>query len=524
MQKILTSCFLSLSLSVSISVHAQVPDTLYVALGDEPTAGFDPIMGWGKYGNPLFQSTLLKRNQQLEFVGDLAKDWTLSHDRKTWSVELRNDVKFSNGQPLTAKDVAFTFNQAKQALSSHDLTDLESITVLDPTHIEFHLTKPNITFLDHFSAIGIVPEKEYVTDTKEHTNGYGRHPIGSGPYILQSWQQGQFARLEKNPFYYGKQPQFEHLVLVFASEETRYGLLKTKQVQLAAIPQQFAKVLPVDYRLWQVASVDNRGVVWPMNKPSKTEKGNCVSSSLAIREAVDMVIDKQLIVDTVMDGFARPAYSVADNMPWGLPAADRKQPLDNSSAIAAAQSLLDKAGWKVNADSGLREKEGVPAVMTLYYKAGDSVREQLALTVAQMVKPLGISMSVKGADWDTIAGKMLENPVLMGFGSHSANEVRYLYHSDYAAVDFYNSGQYRNSVVDNDIDKALQATSWQASLPFWLAAEKQIVKDQPWTWLVNLQHLYAASTCLDLGQPITEPHGHGWPITENIEQWRWTCQ
>jgi len=69
--------------------------------------------------------------------------------------------------------------------------------------------------------------------------------------------------------------------------------------------------------------------------------------------------------------------------------------------------MLDKAGWKVNANSGLREKEGVPAVMTLYYKAGDSVREQLALTVAQMVKPLGISMSVKGSDWDTIAGKAI---------------------------------------------------------------------------------------------------------------------
>ncbi len=82
---------------------SKYPETLKVALGSEPTTGFDPILGWGKYGNPLFQSTLLKRDKDLNFVGDLATEWRLTNNKLTWIVTLRDDVLFSNGTPLQLK-------------------------------------------------------------------------------------------------------------------------------------------------------------------------------------------------------------------------------------------------------------------------------------------------------------------------------------------------------------------------------------------------------------------------------------
>ena len=87
-------------------------DELVLAVGGEPDAGFDPTTGWGRYGSPLFQSTLLKRDSQLNIVNDLASSYEVSEDGRVWTVVLRKDVKFSDGKPLTAADVVFTFETA----------------------------------------------------------------------------------------------------------------------------------------------------------------------------------------------------------------------------------------------------------------------------------------------------------------------------------------------------------------------------------------------------------------------------
>lgn len=198
--------------------------------------------------------------------------------------------------------------------------------------------------------------------------------------------------------------------------------------------------------------------------------------------------------------------------------------MPNGADLNAAKKILSEAGWADTNGNGIIDKNGHEANMTLFYLSGDSVREQLSIVVAHMIKPLGINIELLAGSWDFIATKMHENPVLMGFGNHSAKEVRFVYHSDFAGVDFFNTGFYNNHKVDQALEQASNAPSWEASLPFWQQAQQQILADQPWTWLVNLDHLYAASSCLDLGEPIPEPHGHGWPLTANITEWLWTCQ
>lgn len=94
-------------------------DELVLAVGTEPEGGFDPTTGWGQYGSPLFQSTLLKRDAKLQLVNDLATAYSVSEDGLTWTVTLRNDVKFSDGEPLTAEDVKFTFDTVKPEWVCH---------------------------------------------------------------------------------------------------------------------------------------------------------------------------------------------------------------------------------------------------------------------------------------------------------------------------------------------------------------------------------------------------------------------
>jgi peptide/nickel transport system substrate-binding protein len=511
---------LALTVPFTIAVpasYAATPAQLIISLGNEPDAGFDPIYGWGRYGDPLFQSTLIRRNKNLELSGDLAANWTLSSDRLTWTIELKPNIKFSNGSDLTTSDIAFTYLTAKNAATTHDLSNLVKIEVVDANKIQFVLNQPDITFIDELTSLGVVPKDSY-------DENYGQHPIGSGPYTFKRWDKGQQLLVTANPFYYGQKPEFENILIVFTDEDSKLALLKSGQLQLAAIPQRFSSVITPPLALWQIDSVDNRGISWPVNKPNKTDdqqaNGNNVSHDPAIRQAINLAMDRDLLVNGVLNGYGRPAHSIADGMPWG----PVKQNLANSADLEAAKKMLSDAGWADTNGNGTIDKDGHEANMTLLYKSGDSVREQLSIVAADMVKPLGINIELLAGSWDFIATKMHENPVLMGFGSHSAKEVRFVYHSDFAGVDFFNTGFYSSKEVDQALDQASNAPSWEASLPFWQQAQQQILADQPWTWLVNLDHLYAASSCLDLGDPIPEPHGHGWPLTANITEWSWTCQ
>lgn len=500
--------------------HAgSAPETLTLALGAEPESGFDPLLGWGKYNNPLFQSSLIQRDSQLALTPGLAQSWQTDADGLQWHIKLKPDLKFSDGSVLDADDIKFTFEHAAKSASAQDLTMLARVDIIDPLHLVFHLSRPDINFIEPLTTLGIVPSDSYGKD-------YAANPTGSGPYKMVRWDRGQQLVVERNPFYAGQRPEFDRLVLLFGNDDSRFTQLQAGQLDMAAVVPRYAFHIPGGFRLWQVKSVDNRGVVWPMDKPDAAfpNRGSWVSSDKAIREAVSLVVDRSLLVHGLLDGFARPAWSIADDLPWG----ESHQPDKGSHSehMAQAQVLLDKAGWQMQDGVRVKVIDGNPvaARMTLNYAAGDSTREQLSLALAQMVKPLGIILTPKAGSWEEIAKVMHKQPVLMGFGSHSASEVYFTHHSRYGGVEYYNSGFYHNAKVDNLLDSARQAHSWEASLPLWQQAQREIANDQPWTWLVNLTHLYAARACLNLGEPGIEPHGHGWPILNNVTQWHWTCQ
>ena len=103
---------------------------------------------------------------------------------KIWTVTLRDDVKFSDGEPLTAKDVKFTFETAANSGSVIDLNVLEKVEAIDPTNVKFTLKEAQSTFVNNLVATGIVPEHAYSED-------YAENPVGSGPFQLVQWDKGQ---------------------------------------------------------------------------------------------------------------------------------------------------------------------------------------------------------------------------------------------------------------------------------------------------------------------------------------------
>ncbi|TKJ16756.1 nickel ABC transporter substrate-binding protein [Blastococcus sp. CCUG 61487] len=506
------------------STSAGPPTELRLAIGGEPDDGFDPTLGWGRYGSPLFQSTLLARNADLDVVPELATDWSISDDGLVWTVDIRTDARFSDGEPVTAADVAYTFTTASRSGGLTDVTALAEAVAVDDDTVELRLERPQSTFVNRLISLGIVPEHAHGPD-------YGRQPVGSGPFELVQWDQGQQLIVERNDDYYGEQSAFERIVFQFTDEDASIAAASAGQVDMAAVP---AALTTGDIRgmdLVAVESVDNRGLMFPyVQDDGRTTDaglpiGNDVTADRAIRRAVNVAVDRQALVDGVLEGHGSPATGPVDGLPWHEP----ESAIEDADPETAEQ-LLDEAGWVDGDGDGVREKDGVRAAFSLLYPASDSLRQDLALSVVDMLSPVGIEVTAEGVSWDGIYQRMHSDAVLFGWGSLDPTEMYNLYSSAQAGVESWNPGFYSNPDVDAHLEAAMTATDPEEANRHWRAAQYDgegtgfgPSGDAAWAWLVNLDHTYYVDECLDLGALLIEPHGHGWPITAGITGWRWTC-
>lgn len=499
-----------------------VPAELKLAIGSEPTEGFDPLLGWSHGSYLLLHSPLLKQNADLSWQNVLTQSVTPNQDGRGWLIRLKPNLTFSNGAPLTAEDVAFTYNSAAQGGGKIDMGNFVSAKVLSPTEVAITLSAPQSTFVNVLGSLGIVSKRDY--DPKR----YAREPVGAGPYRLVSFLPGQQLVVEANPYYAGGNNDFKRLVFVFIDEESAYAAAQSSQLDLVRIAPSLAPTVPASLKLWVRPSVENRGIVFPIPAAGKKDAkgypiGNDVTSDVAVRRAINYAIDRKLLADQLLEGHAIPAYSAVEGLPWLNKATAFKD-----GDAAHANALLDEAGWKMGSD-GIRHKGNLRAAFTLWYTSGDSTRRDLAEAVRAMLGPIGLEVSLKSGSWEQVEREMHANPVLMGWGSLDPMELYHHYQSGSGGVEFYNPGYYSNPVVDGHLKQALDAPNWQAAVPFWQQVEWDgkrgagVQGDAAWAWLLNVQHTYLANRCIDLGKGAPEIHG-SWSLLNNLQDWRWTCR
>ena len=498
----------------------EIKDSVIVAMGhgSEPEAGFDPAYGWGAgehVHEPLIQSTLTVTTTDLEIAYDLATDVSVSEDGMVWTVTIRDDVKFTDGESLTASDVAFTYNTVKETSSVNDFTMLKEAVAVDDTTVEFHMEKEYSIWPYTMAIVGIVPEHAYGPD-------YGLNPIGSGRYIMKQWDKGQQIIFEANPDYYGKEVQMKKVTVVFMDEDAAFAAAKAGQVDLAYTAASYSEQAVAGFELLAFASVDNRGFNLPATKAVVSEDGtvagNDFTSDVNVRRAINIGINREQMIENVMYGYGTAAYSVCDGMPWYNEEAEVAYDLDGALA------LLDEAGWVVGED-GIREKDGVRAAFTLMYPASDSVRQMMAADTANQLKTLGIEVQIEGVGWDVAYGRALSEPLMWGWGAHTPMELYNMYHTVEGGMAEYSP--YANETVDKYMDEALAADSLEEAYELWKMAqwdgETGITQDGdiPWIWLANIDHLYWSRENLNVAEQKLHPHGHGWSVVNNVDQWTW---
>ena len=492
---------------------------------NEPAAGFNPFFNWGTGDHshePLIHSTLITTTPSMGFANDLATGYRVSDDSLFWTFTIRDDVSFSDGHPLTARDVAFTINGIKTSHgSTTDLNMIDQAVAKDDVTIEISLKRPWNALLYTLAVIGIIPEHAYDAN-------YGAKPIGSGRYLLEQWDRGQQVILKANPNYYGEASKMQRVVVVFTGEDSALAAVRAGQVDIAATSAVFSGQRIEGYELVAIKSVDSRGISLPSLSrkdlamydleypPGNDPVSGPVTSDIAIRRALNYAIDRDLMVRNVLNGHGTAAFSVADGMPWA------SLDMRLTSSVETAKTMLSNGGWLPGAD-GILQKSGMKATVSLLYPAGDSLRQSLAHEFSNQARQIGIDVQIEGLSWDSIYHRQYFDLVLWGWGSNSPTELYNLYHSNGTC----NFPQYKSAVIDGYLEAALATPAIEESFSLWQKAQwdgTQGVAPQgaaSWVWLVNVDHLYFKREGLNLAQQKLHPHGHGWSLLNNVDRWTW---
>ena len=489
-------------------------------------AHFDPLMDFGGGGHGagarLIFSTLVEVDADNNIKPDLAESYSISGDALTYAFTLRTDAKFTDGTAVTTEDIVFTYESLMEAATSVDLSNVASINAAGNT-VTITLSKPQSTFILTAASAGIVPKHAY-------GDGFGLNPVGSGPYRLVQHDVDQQFILEANEDYYMQIPEIKRAVFVRMSDsDIQLAAVRGGQVDITMTDAVLAAVNTVPgYDLLVADTVDNMGIVMP-TVPDTGEinqygfpVGNSITGDVNFRKALAYGLDRDAISRDALNGFATPAFSENDGMPWSNP--DSVIEYDPGYAV----SLLEESGWVMGSD-GIRVKDGKRASFALLYFSGNNTRQSVAMAAAQQAREnLGIEILVEGASSSDISARMFSEPLILAWGSSNPITSYYLFHSSRAGLnDWYNPQNYRSSSVDGYLEQAMGAGSIEEAIIYFKMAQWDGVAgtsmrgDCPYIFLINVSHLYWVRDGLDTGRRPIHAHGNSWPLVSNLREWKW---
>lgn len=498
-------------------------DEIVVSMGARIPHEFDPKDRYGMYNEAhITHSTLLRRTPDLKIVGDFAKDYKISEDGLVWAFDLHDDFKFSNGELVTAEDVKFSYEMLKEDGKHWDLEFIDSIEVPSKNKIVFKLKSPRSTFASsQLVEVPIVPKAHY-------DENYKQNPIGSGPYKVVEYKPNEQAIFEINPYWHGEKPYFKKWTWVLLEENTVLASLESGEVDMIYATPEFADKKIDGCKLFDIESNDVRGLSMPYVKkgvindsPDGYTVGNNVTSDPIIRKALNIGMDRRKVVDTVLNGHGKPAYSVIDGTSFW-----NSEAIIEDNKPEEAKKILDENGWVVGKD-GIREKDGIKAEFELYYPTQDQIRTNVAVEAANQAKELGINIKLVGSNWDEMITKSHEVALLYAGGRHNPNQFFESHHPSTAGKGWTNITFYNNPKVTEYLEKAMNSSDLEEANKYWKLAQwdgnvgASVKGDIANVWLARINHTYLGDSRINVGNQGMHSHGHDWALIANISEWKW---
>ncbi len=486
-----------------------------VGIAYEPET-LSPLLGFGKDGNSKIFDGLLALDADMRLKPALAAALPeVSADGLTYTYRLRQGVTFSDGKPFAAKDVVFTYRTVLDArtnnASKSELDAVKDVRAVGDDTVVFTLKYPYAPFAQR-TVHPIVPEHA-LAGQDVNTGPFTTKPVGTGPYVLTGWSRGEKLSFTANPSYWGGKPAVEKFTMaVIKDDDVRATRLRAGELDGAILPPNLAKGFAGDQgrKTHTAKTYDYRTVTLPTHHE--------VTGDTAVRRALDLAVDRQTMVDKILEGAGKPAYGpVPTGSEWFAEGTERTHDPD------AAKKILDEAGWKPGKD-GVRVKDGVRAEFPLWYLSGDKLRQDHALAYASDAKKAGISIKTQAGTWEVIEPRMKQDAVLAGGGSPGDPDFdQYLLLTSSLAGDgFNNMAWYDNKAVDRALTKGRESGDRAVRADAYETVQRELVKNPGYTFLTHIDHLYVVDDSWTGLSTQVEPHDHGlangpwW----NVEDWK----
>ncbi len=355
--RILVLLLLTLLFAISAVVSAQgnAPTTVTIALTDDPPSG-DPHKTRGANGGHLlfnlYDGLVALSGDMLTITPALATSWEKLDDL-SWRFELRRGVTFHNGEPFDAEAVRYSIARLLDPNAvrfNTDYREFGEVEIVDPYTVIVHTRTPDPNFLPKMASLHMVPPA-YTSMVSEEE--FSAHPVGTGPYRFVSWTLGQQLVLEANDDYWGGRPSIDRLVFRPIPEaSTRLAELQAGTVDIiVGLNYDAIPLLDADPNLRAEANTGRRTVFMHMDLLNGAEP----LQDVRVRQAMAYAIDRQLLIDAVLNGYGTPLATIFRPDMFGYSADFQPYPYDPEKARA----LLAEAGYPNGFDIRFMTSDGI---------------------------------------------------------------------------------------------------------------------------------------------------------------------
>lgn len=494
------------------AIEPKSKDSIVYALTSSPTGIFNPLLNDTTYDDAVIDLTynsLLSFDKNLNPKPELAKAYEISDDNLSITFKLNDNIKWNDGKTLTADDVAFTFTsladkgytgskygyveKLKGAKDYHEgnIDKIEGIEVIDKNTIKFTFAQPYSPGLTNLGSIGIIPKHIWgevpIAQWKDKKDLLTK-PVGTGPYKVVSFTEGQDVQLKRNDNYFDGDVKTEKFILKVTNEDTATGELLNGTVDVIDASNLKNKdIKELESEGMDVTSYDSNLVQY-MGFNLRDKK----FQDKNLRQAFMYALDRNAMVDKLLEGNGQVVDTPMLPSSWSYP---DKSTLNNYKYNKdKAKELLKQAGYEDRDNNGIVEdKDGKELVVKLTYPTGNKLREQTAPIIQANLKDIGVKMELENMEFTALMDKVVANHdfelYLMGNNLSLDPDPKPYWHSTSASDEKGNSAwnisSFKNEKADQLIEQGISVSDQKQRKEIYSQFGKLLNDEVPWAYLYS---------------------------------------
>lgn len=500
----------------------EMPDTIVYGMSTSPSGDFNPVLTDSIYDDAvcgLVYTSLLKLDEEQNLMPYLAKEYTVSDDQKTITFTLNDNLKWSDGEALTSKDVAYTFNALGNAdyageygsyvekikgAAEYKEGKAESISGIetpDDNTIKIEFETAYGPGLTNLGCMGIIPEHiwskipegEWKKNREALTN-----PVGNGPYKLVSFNEGQDVKFVKNEDFFGGEVKTSNIIFKVIGEDTVAADLKNGTIDMVAVSNlKKADIEDLEGAGFKIYRHPNN-----LFQYMGLNYRNPIFQDIKVREAIMTAIDRKNMVEKLIEGNGEVKDAPMLSSSWAYPKDVEFKKYDYD--VEKAKSLLEEAGYTMK-DGVMVDESGKALSFTLDVPMGNSIREQAAQIIQANLKDVGITVELNKMEFPALMEKVVANHdfdmYMMGNNLTADPDLTAYWSSAAVSNEAGDMGWNISGFTTPELDKILETGAGTTDIEARKAAYKEFAvymnEQIPWMYLFEQDIIIAANPKLE---------------------------